>query len=168
MNDKERYFNWLCSLMDPTGMTSDLMKLLFELPFMYQKSGDEARAKDGLSLRTRYLSESENNELDYSEPCSVLEMMVALAFRAEDILYDPSDGTHAPSIFWQMVMNMGIMKTENDQFDYYDARQKIFRMMGRRYTSNGKGGLFRIPNCKEDLREVELWYQMLWYVNKFY
>lgn len=167
MNSKERYFKWLLRIIDPTEVSHDFMNLLFEMPFMYQKSGDEARAKDGLSLRTKYQDE-EDPDFEYDEPCSVLEMMIALAFRAEDILYDPSDGTHAPSIFWQMVASMGIKNAANDKFDYYDARRKIFGMMGRKYTHNGKGGLFYIPSCNEDLREVEIWYQMLWYVNKYY
>lgn len=168
MDDRERYFRWLCNMIETLSVTDDFMKCLFETQFVFNKSHDSNRAEDGLSLRERYDSETGSNMKSSKEPCSVLEMMIALAIRAEEILYDPTDGTHAPSIFWQMVGNMGIVDTTNDQFDYYDTMHKLHRMMGRRYLPNGKGGLFYISDCTEDLREVELWYQMLWYINKYY
>ena len=37
--------------------------------------------------------------------------------------------------------------------------------MNREYEPNGKGGLFTIRGCEEDLTEVEIWYQLNWYLN---
>ena len=41
----------------------------------------------------------------------------------------------------------------------------VRRFMDGKYKPNGKGGLFTIPSCERDLRTVEIWYQMNWYLN---
>ena len=33
------------------------------------------------------------------------------------------------------------------------------------YQPNGKGGLFYIPDYQGDIRNLEIWYQMCWYLN---
>ena len=35
----------------------------------------------------------------------------------------------------------------------------------REYAPDGRGGLFTIRNCEEDLRKVEIWYQLCWYLD---
>lgn len=168
MNNEERYFNWLCELVNASSDKHDFLWCLFDTHFMYQLARDANRVSDGLSLRVQY-AEDTGDETDISDyPCSVLEVMVALAMRAESILYDPEEGPHEPQLFWQMVENMGIKNTDNESFDYYDTMHKLHRMMGRRYSPDGKGGLFRIRGVTEDLRDVELWNQMLWYLLKYY
>ena len=45
-----------------------------------------------------------------------------------------------------------------------EAEQVIFRFLDRNYQRDGSGGLF-IVHGHGDLRNVEIWYQMLWYLN---
>ena len=37
--------------------------------------------------------------------------------------------------------------------------------LNRTYEANGRGGLFTIEDCPYDLRAVDIWYQMMWYLN---
>ena len=53
----------------------------------------------------------------------------------------------------------------DDMFDKKYATYVINRFLNREYESNGKGGLFTINNCDEDLRNVEIWYQLCWYLD---
>ena len=74
---------------------------------------DENRAVDGLSLRDEF--ESSYGELDIStdEPCSMLEMMVALAIRAADLMYDSGCPDTPKYYFDVMIGNLGLEKMTN-------------------------------------------------------
>ena len=37
--------------------------------------------------------------------------------------------------------------------------------MNREYDSDGKGGLFTVKQSKYDMRTVEIWWQMNWYLD---
>jgi len=37
--------------------------------------------------------------------------------------------------------------------------------MDREYSYNGEGGLFAVQHPRRDMRTVELWWQMCWYIN---
>ena len=37
--------------------------------------------------------------------------------------------------------------------------------MNRTYSPDGDGGLFTVRNCDRDLRNVEIWIQMCWYLD---
>ena len=54
--------------------------------------------------------------------------------------------------------------------DIYDrdlVKHKLDIFLHREYEPDGKGGLFYIRDCAEDLREVEIWAQLCWYLDKF-
>ena len=53
----------------------------------------------------------------------------------------------------------------DDRYDEGYALEKIYIFLNREYEPNGKGGLFFIRNCKEDLRNVEIWAQLCWYLD---
>ena len=50
-------------------------------------------------------------------------------------------------------------------FDKQYVTKVIGRFLNREYEPNGKGGLFIINNCNDDLRDVEIWYQLCWYLD---
>ena len=64
-----------------------------------------------------------------------------------------------------MIDNLGLESMDDNNYNDEFARFVIFRFLNREYSSNGEGGLFVINNCKYDLREVEIWYQMCWYLD---
>lgn len=167
------YFDWVCDLVDSSMCKSykKLLNRLHEIDFTYIIPMDDNRAEDGIDLRYRFGDENDiesyiiANELDYT-PCSVLEMMIALAVRCEEHIMGNSDiGDRTAKWFWTMVDNLGLMGMNDGRFDEEYVDDVIFRFLDREYERNGRGGLF-IVDTDKDLRTVEIWYQMCWYLNE--
>lgn len=176
------YFRWLYDSVckgrsHETVSYKKLFELLHDIRFKITDESDYSRIKDGASLRYRFAI------LEYDErytncivevldrtfgstSCSVLEMIVALAIRCEEtIMDDPEYGDRTGQWFWSMINNLGIGNMTDDIFDEDVVTRIIDRFMLREYEPNGKGGLFYISNCEEDLRDVEIWTQLCWYLN---
>jgi hypothetical protein len=101
-----------------------------------------------------------------SGPCSVLEMLIALAIRCEEtIMDDASMGNRTGQWFWGMINNLGLGGMTDDIVDVGVVDSVIERFLARDYEPNGEGGLFTIRRCSEDLRTVEIWVQLLWYLD---
>lgn len=173
---RSEYFTWLLKAIIPDIIDVDrsYTKLLIHLhntEFVYSIPRDANRAEDGINLRYRFSRDRcsyEEIEGSVNGPCSVLEMMVALAIRCEEtIMDDPSYGDRTKQWFWNMInsLNLGSMTDSRFSESYTNRCLSIF--LNRRYLPNGKGGLFTIRNCKYDLRKVEIWYQLNWYLNTF-
>ena len=173
---EKRYFEWLYDLVCNDGYVKGLRyeELLFSLyqkDFVYILPRDENRFIDGIGLRYRYGYEVGADkrwieEVLNDRPCSVLEMLIALALRIEtEIMSDNEYGNRTWKWFWKMMTNMNLGGMTNDKFDKGYVDRVIERMLARKYEANGRGGLFTIANCREDLRNVEIWSQMNWYLN---
>lgn len=169
------YFDWMCQLVYDKQYIGDrsyrkLLSKLHNIPFTYTIDMDGNRAADGIDLRYRF--GYERNYEDYiiasfldDKPCSVLEMIVALALRCETIMEDPDYGDRTGEWFWGMIESLGLESMDDTSFnrDYIDDVIDIF--LSRDYGRDGRGGLFTIKHPKRDLRTVEIWYQMNWYLN---
>jgi hypothetical protein len=130
---------------------------------------DENRAADGIALRYRYCSNYGYEDLDYylDGPCSVLEMMVALAIRCEEtIMDDPDIGDRTGQWFWGMLVNMGLGAMDDSKYDRRVVDIAVDTLLDRTYEPDGKGGLFTVKHCDQDLRTVEIWYQLIWYLGE--
>ena len=170
------YFEWLYE-----GMCGDrysknvsyrkLLERLHSINFRYTIPNDRNRANDGKNLRYSFaVAEGceDNPEMitEYLEgPCSVFEMMVALAQRCESVMDDPKIGDRTGQWFWGMIANLGLNGMTDNRYDEQYVNDVISRFLDREYKSNGKGGLFTIRNCEYDLRDVEIWYQLCWYLD---
>ena len=53
----------------------------------------------------------------------------------------------------------------DERYDRRYVDTVISRFLNRDYEPNGRGGLFTVRNRKEDLREVEIWYQLQWFLD---
>ena len=168
------YFNWLCDLVcknkfSDTVSYRKLLMYLHDKEFTYAIKKDKSRAADGLNLRYRfslggydygYISECLDG------PCSILEMMVALAVRCEEtIMDDPQIGDRTSQWFWGMITNLGFGYMNDKRFDENIADEIIDKFLNREYSPDGHGGLFVIRNCNEDLRVIEIWTQMCHYLS---
>lgn len=170
------YFEWMCQLVYDKRCTRGLSyrKLLRHLhciDFQYLLQMDENRAEDGIDLRYRFGYEYKYEGsmiascLDI-RPCSVLEMLIALAFRCEEhIMTDPDIGNRMGQWFWSMIDSLGLGSMNDSKFDAVYTDNVIFRFMKRKYKRNGEGGLFTVERCKYDMRSVEIWWQMNWYLD---
>ena len=78
---------------------------------------------------------------------------------------DPSIGDRTGQWFWNMVGSLGLGNMVDKEYNCRVADYKIQRFLDREYEPNGKGGLFTVRRCDVDLRGVEIWTQMLWYLD---
>lgn len=168
------YFEWMYDLVCEHRYSKNISyrKLLMRLhdtEFIFLIQKDENRAKDGLNLRYRFAYEHpdiEDAESYLEGPCSVLEMMIALAIRCEEnIMDDPEIGNRTGQWFWGMITSLGLGSMIDSRFDRRFVDDTIDIFLTRKYAPNGKGGLFTIRNCDCDLRTVEIWYQLCYYLD---
>lgn len=167
------YFEWLWNFTKCRGHSQNrkIITLLHNIEFRYSIPMDANREEDGIDLRYRFITEvgiPKNYQEVYSYldgPCSVLEMMIALAIRCEEsIMDDPDIGDRTSEWFWLMMKNLGLDYMSDRKFDRDIAEEKISIFLDRKYKRNGEGGLF-VVNGRRDLRKVEIWYQMCWYLD---
>ena len=170
-----KYFEWLMNTVCGERFAREisykkLLTYLHNTEFTYSIRKDKNRAGDGLSLRYRFSLEQDgfdDAERYLDGPCSVLEMMVALAIRCEETIMDnPNLGNRTGQWFWEMVKNLGLKSMTDSNFDKRLVEENVNRFLDREYEPNGKGGLFMISNCKHDLRNYEIWYQLCWYLDR--
>ena len=169
----ELYFSWMCDMVNHSKKSYEkLFRYLHDYEFNYIIGMDANRVEDGIDLRYRFAYECDILDtliavyLD-ERPCSVFEMMVALALRCEEhIMDDPDVGNQMDRWFWDMLDSLGLSWMDDAKFDEKFADGVMERLIMRQYEKNGKGGLFTIRNCPHDLREVEIWYQMMWYLDE--
>lgn len=167
------YFEWLYDLAcneryHKTISYRKLLGFLYDTEFVYIIPRDGNRAEDGISLRHRFgRLYGYGNVDDYLEgPCNVLEMMIALAIRCEeDIMDDPDIGDRTAQWFWNMITSLGLSSMTDNRFDQQRAEDVIERFLNREYRHDGKGGLFTVKHCDTDMRDVEIWYQMSYYLD---
>ncbi len=63
------------------------------------------------------------------------------------------------------MVNLGLGTMNDSKFNARQVHDIIDIFLNRKYRANGQGGLFIIDNPPKDLRKVEIWYQMHWYLN---
>lgn len=166
---RDEYFEWLCDLVNRDGVSyRKLLSLLHNTEFRYSIKLDSNRYNDGVNLRYKYSCDIHDRHVtDYlNDPCSVLEMMIALAIKCErDITGDTHYGDRSSQWFWNMIVSLGLGGMYDDVFNKRKANDILTRFLDREYEPNGKGGLFTIRNCDVDVRDIEIWHQMCWYLD---
>lgn len=173
----KEYFEWMLQLVYSETYSKKLsyrklLKQLHDIEFVYIIGMDGNRAEDGVNLRYRFGYERNYDSAMIASylddgPCSVLEMMIALAMRCEENIMDnPEIGNRTGQWFWDMIVNLKLGPMTNDRFNAQYVEEVISKLLNREYERNGQGGLFTVKNCKHDLRTVEIWYQMCWYLDE--
>lgn len=165
------YFEWLINLVWDEEHFVDISyrRLLMHLhntEFTWLIDMDANRAQYGIDLRHRFTDRPSERACLAGSPCSVLEMMVALALQCEETITTNPEGVDQTHIwFWEMIDTLGL----SDQFDKRYNKKYVNDVMRtflqREYSPDGQGGLFFIKNPKQDVSKVEIWYQMLWHLN---
>lgn len=174
----QAYFDWMYQLVYgcPRGGGLSYLKLfglLYNIEFRYSIEMDSNRYLDGLDLRHRFSFETgiDRHLVDEylsGRPCSVLEMMVALAIRCEEhIMENIEMGNRTGQWVRFMIHNMGLTRYDDNHFYEKSADKIIAKFLDRQYDRNGNGGLFIVDNPPRDMRFVEIWYQMSWYLEHF-
>lgn len=174
----DRYLQWI---INTTGLKryGRLSAILFNVPFRSRIHMDENRAADGLYMREEYIDRHQGSEYDISchldGHCSVLEFLVSFSDRVEEATSYRHDRRYWVSYF---LRNMGLIDFDDRYFADNPGREgyvvesvmeRLSKTLDRRYSYDGShGGLFilRKPPC--DLRNVEYWWQMQYYVLERY
>ena len=162
-NILDSYYAHLVRIVDPEnehGNYSKLLDRLFHVKYSYEYgSNDKNRAVDGEDLRKKYTGYLPE-DFRVGFPCTVLEMMVALAVRIEvDIMGEPGDD-HPERWFWAMVNNSDLRFLTDDQFDYDMFDNVTFDIMRHRFDEQGNGSFFPLKQkAGRDARQMELWQQ---------
>lgn len=164
------YRDWLCDIAGGMNDYQSLADQLYSTRFEYFVDGDVNRARDGERLRVDYSEETgfeANRNRDV--PCSILEMLVALARRMDYQITDPSTNEDNTGMyFWEMLDNLGLddlrFTDSEGVYDPLEVGRIIDLFVRREYNSDGVGGIFPLKNPVRDQREVELWEQMNQYI----
>ena len=174
----DEYFEWLYDIVckDRFADTISYKKLLMHLhstDFRWSRTLDADRAGWGIDMRYRFAQSRPLNVECYDVrkclggPCTVLEMMIALAVRCEeDMMDDESYGDRTAQWFWNMVRSLGLGAMNDRVYDPIRAEQVIQRFLNREYEPNGNGGLFTLRHAPFDARDVDIWYQLCWYLDE--
>lgn len=166
----EVYFAWLYSQVASTEIRNKaqtywtLLRLLYRKQFYWTTKVplDANRASDGQDLRLRFFNRDLNTltaeESEWiQEPCSVLEMLIALANAVS------FEGGGTPSDrFWEMIENVGLIGCNDAHPPIPEGVEMLWEnILRRNYDFNGHGGLFPllVNDKQEDQREVQLWMQ---------
>lgn len=123
---------------------------------------DDNRMEDGKELRQEFLYEFKVDDTWMNEPCSVLEMLIALARR---LAFEVNGDTD--EWFWHLMYNLGLEQYTDDVFNHVvaeDVDDILDTFLDRKYGHNGEGGLFPLEETRADQTEVEIWYQMSTYL----
>lgn len=169
-----RYLEWIKSIAFENETKvynySKLLDLLNNVTFTYILPMDSNLYEQGIYLRKRYsyFANIPYSDVDYAfngVPCSLLEMMVSLAFKCEEnIMYDPEKGDQTYVWFEEMLRSTHLLCQYDSIFDEEYCIERITNLLNRNYEPNGDGGLFTVPNAQKDFRNMEIWYQMHQYL----
>lgn len=171
------YFDWMHSIVTNDNQCNtdydNLLEYLFHKEFEYRHPMDANRLEDGINLRYRYGREHGYSQVEVANllddtPCTVLEMMVALAIRCEEsIMSDDELGDRTSKWFWDMIHSLGLENMHGGYFNENFCNLVIRKFINREYCYDGKGSLFTVKNPNKDMRSIDIWYQMCMYLNEY-
>jgi hypothetical protein len=147
-----------------------LAEQLYEKPFAWTVPNDDNREQDGLNIRTEFLASLHSPYLGLElqhMPCSMLEMILALAERAS---FMDLEGKDQFWWFWRIMDNLELLPYTDER--YMDSPEShanvdyiLESLIRRNYASNGAhGGMFPLAHPTKDQRKTEIWYQLSYYV----
>lgn len=183
---KQAYFNYLRWLVNGLERDSEacsaVFKILHDTEFYSIVKNDENREEDGKMFRemfAEYYPDFGNYD-DIQGPCTALEMMIGVAYRMSFVTDKRLDYCFMilmNNLFFlkkgspielklDKYNNFQIMFSEKSMDFEADIREIVRKMVARQYDKHGNGGLFPVRKSKKDQRNVEIWYQMMTFLNE--
>ena len=182
---REEYFSWLydqIKLKRPGYR--NLCRVLHNKKFRWSVPNDDNRCEDGLDLRDIFFEEKHLDESMVEvaywlrEPCTVFEVMVSLAKRINDLMFDLKRQEDKTSKwFHEMLSNLGLniyedghnLGQEFEPVSEAKIDEILEVLMDRTYDVYGRGSLFPLKRRHpKDMARVEIWYQLMTYLEENY
>ena len=164
MGRESDYYIWLRDLVGNPDNYQNLVMQLDKIPYLWIFALDENRAAGGLNLRRKYSYETSTDEEDVrTGDCTVLEMLIGVAFHMEDQL-----ACDVATWFWTMIENLHLDQFDDDNFDPRGVEFIVNTWMNRRYCKNGEGSIFPLKDYPGDCRNIDIWSQMNAWINENY
>lgn len=171
------YKNWLKVIFSQYtcqhGAFERLFDLLYSTEFVPLMEMDTNRCEDGKDIRLRFADSTTNyNYRDiymylYNKPCNMLELMLGLAFRIEELTMTDFVTDRTGVWFDEMMTNSGLYLQDDYSFNTEEAYGIVDRIITRTYDYNGTGGLFSIQKTNEDMRQIDIWSQANRYLDEY-
>ena len=171
---QNEYFEYLCTLVNITD-DPDSYKMVAK--FMFKTDAysllplDKNREEDGKKIRQQFISKY--NLIDkgiLEKPCSFLELLIGMCERMAFNVDESSEIEDYGYFFKQMISNCGL---DMENWRFYNGEDlvntiysRIEKVLDRKYSKNGTGGLFPLKHSDKDQRTIELWYQMQSYLEE--
>lgn len=171
---QNEYFEYLCTLVNITD-DPDSYKMVAK--FMFKTDAysllplDKNREEDGKNIRQQFISKY--NLIDkgiLEKPCSFLELLIGMCERMAFNVDESSEIENYGYFFKQMINNCGL---DMENWRFYNGEDlvntiysRIEKVLDRKYSKNGTGGLFPLKHSDKDQRTIELWYQMQSYLEE--
>lgn len=164
----EGYFNWLYAKVEPAARHNPsrthqlLCEQMYKTPFRWSVPNDDNRVEDALELRVQFMDHYAYDDAWMRDDASVFEVLIALAHRLNfEAIGDVDEW------FWKLVQNLGLYSYTDENYSDFIAEKVEIALdifMDRTYDHDGEGGLFPLQRNQMDQTEVELWYQMSYYL----
>ena len=162
MNDQQ-YFDFLKNKVYGEFIMTrydKLLKLLYDRAYIAVLWNDNRRLSECQSMRAALGAV-------LFRPISVLEVLISLADREEEILFNTIFGIRTAEWFWEMIGNMNLSHMNDAQFDIDYSNKVIDAFINRTYTNdNPMGCAFRSATVDvTSMQQIELWYQMCYSID---
>lgn len=175
IRDSSPYFKYLYNIVmtkHHQGSYHFLMQQLYNTEFISMIPHDDNRERDGEQLRERFLDKGGLLELADDKPCSMLEMLIGLAYRMEEMLLGEPFAMSCSQCFWLFLNNLDLSYIDDHMFLHHEMEmeieEKLAKLNSRTYERNGTGGIFPLTRAKRDQRKTEIWYQLSDYLLEKY
>lgn len=178
---RHEYFEWLVSKVTSPAVPADaqariVLQVLRDIRIQDLPMADDApRLEDGKQLRINFIDDtgmSVQSYDDIADPefgfCTVLELLIALSIRMDDIMRDPLDpSSSVPSCFWGMVSTMVGQPFYPCSYWTFSANtspaevvaESSMKFLGRQYGPTGHNGNIFTDMSGIDLRAIDIWAQ---------
>lgn len=183
----EIYFDWLEDKVrcwaEVDASTDEsyhfLLRRLYQKEYTAVMEEDKKLLKYAQELRNMFVLDRDYVDMDivtYSRPARVLEVLIRLCQYGEDLTIGNTKCIDTRRLFWELMKNLKLdLFSDYDFFNHGDTWDKIDtvldKWMSRSYKRNGEGNIFLVEDKihrKKDMRKVETWYQMQYYLVENY
>jgi hypothetical protein len=165
----EAYFAWLVEQVreqaeHPRRTYWDVLRLMHDKEFIWipNVGNDDNRIYDGRELRWEFLSHR-GVDFDPAGPggASCLEVMIGISRRMEF-----NAGESAEGWAWLLLCNLGLHRMPDpvSRRKLAQADDILDALIYRNYQPDGTGSFFPLAWPPDDMRKVEVWYQMHAYI----